>query len=336
MLVGSQARGTTIIRTSGEQEHSHTTETEVAPLRRRELIGFVAVGVILLAVALLALRFDVASLMLAGASSVPDSAKASTTAAPQPAREKLAATKARDAQPSLASGGKAAVAEPPASAPAAPSSKFDVVRIDPDGASVFAGRAPANSQVTVLANDKPVATAKADETGAWATVIDKRLPTGEVQLSLRSKSSGPAAESPGQSVRITIAAAPPAARSEVKPGVPAPRPPAPITFVYDEATFTDPGRKEMVALTEFLRQRRLETVTLSGHADSRGSDAYNMELSRQRLEAVARHLREAGYKGKLVLVPKGKREPYATPDRAKLSEEEAYQLDRRVELHASP
>lgn len=304
-------------------------------MRRRALIGFVAVGVILLAVALLALRFDVASLMLAGASSVQDAAKASTAAAPQPPREKAAAA-TRDAQPRLASGGNAAAAEPPASAPAAQSSKFDVVRIDPDGASVFAGRAPANSQVTVLANDKPVATALADETGAWATVIDKRLPTGEVQLSLRSKSSGPAAESPGQSVRITIAAAPPAARSEVEPGVPAPRPPAPITFVYDEATFTDPGRREMVALTEFLRQRRLETVTLSGHADSRGSDAYNMELSRQRLEAVARHLREAGYKGKLVLVPKGKREPYATPDRARLSEEEAYQLDRRVELHASP
>src|SRR5581483_1118427 len=163
-------------------------------------------------------------------------------------------------------------------------------------------------------NDTPVATARADDTGAWATVIEKRLPSGDVQLSLRAKPSGPAAEAAGQSVRITIAAAPPAARSEAKPATAGVKPPAPITFVYDEATFTNPGRQEMVALTEFLRQRRLETVTLSGHADSRGSDAYNMELSRQRLEAVARHLREAGYKGKLVLVPKGKREPYATPD----------------------
>jgi outer membrane protein OmpA-like peptidoglycan-associated protein len=229
----------------------------------------------------------------------------------------------------------AAAAEPPAQQA---SSKFDVVRIDPDGASVFAGRAPANSQVTVLANDMPIATARADGTGAWATVIEKPFPSGDYQLSLRAKSTGPLVEAPGQSVRITIAAAPPAAvPTPVKsPTAAAVKAPAPITFVYDEATFTDPGRREAAALTEFLRQRRLGTVTLSGHTDGRGSDSYNMELSRQRLEAVARFLREAGFTGKLVLVPKGKREPYDTPDRAKLPKEDAFQLDRRVELHATP
>ena len=47
-------------------------------------------------------------------------------------------------------------------------------------------------------------------------------------------------------------------------------------------------------LAEYLRTHRHPSVTLTGHADERGSDSYNMELSRQRLEAVARYLRENG------------------------------------------
>ncbi len=85
--------------------------------------------------------------------------------------------------------------------------------------------------------------------------------------------------------------------------------PAPITFPYDEATVTATGRKQAAALSDFLRQRKLDVVTLSGHADERGSDEYNMQLSRNRLESVARYLRDTGYAGKLVLLPKGKSEP---------------------------
>jgi outer membrane protein OmpA-like peptidoglycan-associated protein len=58
-----------------------------------------------------------------------------------------------------------------------------------------------------------------------------------------------------------------------------------------------------------------------------------MELSRRRLDSVAHYLRESGYAGKLVLVPKGKSEPFLSPDRWRLSREDALQLDRRVELH---
>jgi outer membrane protein OmpA-like peptidoglycan-associated protein len=74
-------------------------------------------------------------------------------------------------------------------------------------------------------------------------------------------------------------------------------------------------------------------VTLSGHADERGSQPYNMELSRQRLVTVASFLRDAGYAGELVLLPKGKLEPFDVPDRRALARDEAYRLDRRVELH---
>jgi outer membrane protein OmpA-like peptidoglycan-associated protein len=74
-------------------------------------------------------------------------------------------------------------------------------------------------------------------------------------------------------------------------------------------------------------------VTLSGHADERGSQPYNMDLSRQRLDAVATYLRDAGYPGELVLLPKGKTEPFAIPTRHSLAREEAFQLDRRVQIY---
>jgi hypothetical protein len=36
-----------------------------------------------------------------------------------------------------------------------------------------------------------------------------------------------------------------------------------------------------------------------------------------------------------MLVPKGRSEPFLGADRGKLSKEDAFQLDRRVELHVS-
>jgi outer membrane protein OmpA-like peptidoglycan-associated protein len=220
------------------------------------------------------------------------------------------------------------------------SSKFDVVRIDPEGASVFAGRAPPNAQVTVLANGETVATAKADENGQWASVVEHPFAPGEYQLSLRTKPNGSPTETIGGSVAITIAAnahprpAPsPSTKASAQRKEAVPSPPVPITFAYNESNLTPAGRQQAAALSGFLSTQRLTSVTLSGHADERGSDAFNMELSRQRLEAVAHYLHEAGYTGELKLVPKGKREPYLTAGRDRLPKEDAFQLDRRVELH---
>jgi outer membrane protein OmpA-like peptidoglycan-associated protein len=220
-----------------------------------------------------------------------------------------------------------------------PESKFDVVRIDPEGASVFAGRAPPNSQVTILANGRPVAEAKADDSGAWAAVTERGFAPAEYQLSLRAKPADGGAATDGQRVRLAVAPtarkALPAPAREVASAraVPAARAaPAPITFVYNAATFTSEGWKAADLLAKYLASQRPAAVSLSGHADERGSDRYNMELSRQRLDAVAGYLRENGFAGKLELTPKGKSEPYAGIDRRSLPIERAFELDRRVEL----
>ncbi len=111
--------------------------------------------------------------------------------------------------------------------------------------------------------------------------------------------------------------------------------PIPIGFEYREATFTAQGRKAVTLLSEYLAIKQPTSISLTGHADERGSKTLNMDLSQARLEAVARELKKRGYAGKLELIAKGEDEPYAGVDRSKLSKHELYSLDRRVELKVS-
>jgi outer membrane protein OmpA-like peptidoglycan-associated protein len=112
--------------------------------------------------------------------------------------------------------------------------------------------------------------------------------------------------------------------------------PVPITFVFDEATFTDEGKKAAALLLEYLQLKHFPSVTLTGHADERGSEELNMNLSRERLDTVARFLREGGYEGKLNLIPKGESEPFTGVVRSQYTQEELWQFDRRVELIITP
>lgn len=274
------------------------------------MISGVAVGVFAAVAGAAALQYDVASLL-----SQPQTqqrfAAVESSQRPTPARVQTSAAET-------------------------PETKFDVVRIDPEGASVFAGRAPANAQVTIMANSKPIATTTADRSGDWSVVTEKPFAAGDYQLSLTAKPQGPAVQAPGQSVRITIASEPRAVASSGRMTAPSriasAQLPLPITFTYDQSAFTPQGERAAAALSQFLLQQKPTSITLTGHADERGSDPYNMDLSQQRLDAVARYLRAQGFAGKLVLVPKGKSEPYAGLDRRYLTAEQGYQLDRRVEF----
>ena len=106
----------------------------------------------------------------------------------------------------------------------------------------------------------------------------------------------------------------------------------PIQFIYREAGFTEQGLEAAQLLLEFLQVATLDRVTLTGHADERGTRELNMDLSRARLQTVEAFLRNGGYTGTLKFTPKGETEPFAQVDRSKFSRDELYQLDRRVEL----
>ena len=209
---------------------------------------------------------------------------------------------------------------------------FDVVSIDPQGPSVFAGQAPVNASVSIQANGRELATTTADATGAWALTTDRKLAPGEYEFSLSAQSPQHDAIA-GRSVRLVVAPpSAPASSSAKTQSASAPSANAPITFTYNDTTFTPEGRRAADLLAKYLLAQQPTTVSLTGHADERGSDQYNMELSRRRLAVVADYLRGTGFAGKLELIPKGRSEPYTAVDRDGLPKEDVFQLDRRVEL----
>ncbi|MGY2995046.1 OmpA family protein [Mesorhizobium sp. URHB0026] len=108
--------------------------------------------------------------------------------------------------------------------------------------------------------------------------------------------------------------------------------PIPINFVFAQAHFAPEGDRAASILLSCLKQENYRRVVLSGHTDSIGSDSYNMELSKRRLDAVASYLRAGGFKGELVLQPKGEGEPFQPDDPTAYTEDELNQLNRRVAL----
>jgi outer membrane protein OmpA-like peptidoglycan-associated protein len=275
---------------------------------------------------------------------------------------------------------------------------FDIARIDPNGTSVFAGRAEPNSAVTITADGKEIGTAQADENGEWTFTTDEKIANPDAKLALFKAPPGTAArvadtaaraadvkpQTPpvptaksaqavtsnmiknlegmvaearteeGKQAAAATAPPPPAAGQVPEPGtvrsatapsqqaaIAAQPPvettavPVPVTFVFNEANLTGEGHRAASLLLEYLQIKRFPKITLTGHADERGTDALNLALSAQRLQTVARFLREGGFNGRLELIPKGKTEPYTGVVRGDFSQEDLYQLDRRVEMVVS-
>ena len=81
-----------------------------------------------------------------------------------------------------------ALSPPPKSDGGAPA--FDIARIDPNGTSVFAGRAEPNSAVTITADGKEIGTVQANENGEWTFTTDAKIPNPDAKLALFKAASG--------------------------------------------------------------------------------------------------------------------------------------------------
>ncbi len=73
---------------------------------------------------------------------------------------------------------------------------FDVLRVEPDGSAVVAGKAQPGSKLEILSNGKVIAQTTIDGSGDFAAVFDNPLPPGDHELVLRSTdASGKATQS---------------------------------------------------------------------------------------------------------------------------------------------
>ncbi len=105
---------------------------------------------------------------------------------PAPAPPPAAAPAPSAPAPSAAAPAKP---QPDVPEPAATAPSFDVVRVNPQGDTVIAGRAAPGAEVTIKDGDTVIGTATADRRGEWVYVPDKPLDPGSRQLELSARAS---------------------------------------------------------------------------------------------------------------------------------------------------
>ncbi len=85
---------------------------------------------------------------------------------------------------------------PPGATPPLMAPRFDIVRVEPSGEAVIAGRSEPGSMVILLDGEEEIARITADATGAWVIIVARPLGAGDHQLGLR-------AEMPDGSVQLS-------------------------------------------------------------------------------------------------------------------------------------
>ena len=207
----------------------------------------------------------------------PDKAPAQQAAPAAPQAPQQSAAPATSASPPANASNPAASAslspqqKPADTAPAAPSAAsqpdispptFDVVRVEPNGDSVIAGRAAPGAKVTLLLNGAAHATVVADAAGHFAMVAPP-LPPGSHELTLSFAAPGGATIVSSQSIAVSV---PPSTGGEVivalvepgkptqllaKPSTVAAAPAAPLVAARAPApaTATPAGERTKVVLS---------------------------------------------------------------------------------------
>ncbi len=81
---------------------------------------------------------------------------------------------------------------------------FDVVRVEPSGDAVMAGRAAPGARVTVLSNDGVIAQTQADGNGEWVIVLEEPLAPGSHEIWLRAEGADGVVTESREAVVMTI------------------------------------------------------------------------------------------------------------------------------------
>jgi len=101
----------------------------------------------------------------------------------------------------------------------------------------------------------------------------------------------------------------------------------PVTFEFNKYTLTSEGEQALRQLADCIKRGKTK-VTIEGHADERGTEEYNLQLSNRRAASVKRYLVDLGVGGSLLdTVGYGETRPAETG-----SSEAAWSANRRVEF----
>ena len=145
-----------------------------------------------------------------GGDATSQSAKVSTeTTAPkeeanvaQPEAAAKVEETAKKSEPAVEASSEA-VAEAPTE-PEATAPSFDVVRVEPDGQTLVAGKAEPGSKVDLKNGDDVIYSAEADQNGDWVMILEEPLSQGVSDLSLAARSAAGKSISSSSSVTVAI------------------------------------------------------------------------------------------------------------------------------------
>lgn len=100
---------------------------------------------------------------------------------------------------------------------------------------------------------------------------------------------------------------------------------ADVYFDYDESTLSDDTRDKLSRNADLLKGNPQFSVTIEGHADSRGTNEYNLALGERRADAVRDYMVSLGLSAdRLTIVSKGEEQPFCSEEN-----EACWQQNRR-------
>jgi len=101
-----------------------------------------------------------------------------------------------------------------------------------------------------------------------------------------------------------------------------------VFFAFDKWTITDAGKQALAIDAQWLKTNQGKVLTVEGHCDERGTQAYNLVLGEKRAKAVRSYLVDLGIDSKrLVVTSYGKDRPFCREHT-----EDCYQQNRRGHL----
>lgn len=110
---------------------------------------------------------------------------------------------------------------------------------------------------------------------------------------------------------------------------------ADVLFDFDKANILPKAEQTLTQVAQVVRERSKGSIRVEGHTDSKGSDAYNRRLSRQRADSVTAWLRQQPDLAARSFVPEGfgAAHPAASNTKPDGSDDPAgRQRNRRVEI----
>jgi peptidoglycan-associated lipoprotein len=88
-----------------------------------------------------------------------------------------------------------------------------------------------------------------------------------------------------------------------------------VLFAYDKAELSDAARAILDKDAAFLKKRPSVRITIEGHADSRGTNEYNLALGERRANATREYLGSLGIDlARIAMVSKGEEQPVCSEE----------------------